>query len=1263
MTHAKRLNKNKEKVVTNVFRDTVYDNQGRVVASTVPYFEGEDIQWNRVEYDVLGRVVKESQPSPRGAIVTTTEYNGFSATTHSPKGHTKTIYKNALDQTIKVVENDGSEVEFSYDALGNLVKTVTNGAVSSKLKYDEFSRKVSMEDQTLGKWSYDYNAFGELVSQTDAKGETSRLSYDKLGRVVKKVEGGKTTTFTYDTAKNGKGKLASSDNGEVRKTYEYDSLGRLTTKTQSIDDQHFETNYAYNSASQISQIAYPSGLRMKYEYDMNGLIKSVGIPQKDIWTEEFLNLEEDLVKIARYIEELEKNATHAEERVQFYQDKAEYYSQLMETYSTKGDKYAKVVEELEQQRREITNRFNQYARKARAYREKANYFNRYFRNIVFTYVRSAGGYNYYRYQRCTSRNWKGHCKSYANYNFAVEKEVSTYTKHWSWKGRSFSWSGPFYGINLSYQYSKWASIYERRSQEFETKRREDLQSNATELEDAKKERDWYQKQARVARDNAKYYADLAAKEVQELKELNRKLESQRNAFVETQEQIEAIELDDSVYAVWAVANRNAKGQIEAEWYGNGYLTTRYYNADNTIDQIKTGVGKTLIRDIRYSYDARNNIVGKVDAINGTTESYSYDNMDRISSWEYNRKANEAKKLTALKMHRVYRYDANGNMVFKTGIGDMFYNDKNQIVSSSSSNDFSYDANGNMLSGNSKTYSYNAFNKVKQLNYQGGYQTFSYDESNELVKKVVNNEKTIYYVGKDYELELKKTSEGVDQIMRHNVIIDGKVVAVHKRTIKANKRKADKTAYIHKELLGSVDTVTDNTGAIVYRNEFTPYGENIANLQGNNSFKKRDLRGFTGHRQIAEANIINMNARLYDPELGRFTSADTMIPDPLNAMAYNRYMYVYGNPIKYEDPSGHFGFTLFAIGAAIFTVGATTDDPTIAKVATFVGSVMMGGADMGLSATAQGAVTGFTTSFISTGGDLEEGVQGAITSAISAGLAEGIGHGFDGSGEGYFASGSLGRMASHGLAQGFVSKLRGQSFRSGFISGFIGSATGRVTEALGFNGRSDGDRIGSTAIVAIFGGLASEATGGDFAEGALRAAFVHLYNDILDYIPKEGNSAEKKYVALRVLNTVARTLAGQPLPKAGNAAEKKYVVLKYANTMSRAMTKTYLKTKPFSFPKSYYRGIGTNMFDRMTGDIVKGWGNAHPAFKAVGYTAGFITLPAFAYGGEVAYYQGMANPELVYGGIDFAESIAYDSPASSFAGASGDLLKNIIDIIP
>jgi RHS repeat-associated protein len=47
-----------------------------------------------------------------------------------------------------------------------------------------------------------------------------------------------------------------------------------------------------------------------------------------------------------------------------------------------------------------------------------------------------------------------------------------------------------------------------------------------------------------------------------------------------------------------------------------------------------------------------------------------------------------------------------------------------------------------------------------------------------------------------------------------------------------------------------------------------------------------------------------NARYYDPELGSFLSPDTLVPDPTNLHDYNRYMFVRGNPMMYNDPTGH-----------------------------------------------------------------------------------------------------------------------------------------------------------------------------------------------------------------------------------------------------------------------------------------------------------------------------------------------------------------------
>jgi len=62
--------------------------------------------------------------------------------------------------------------------------------------------------------------------------------------------------------------------------------------------------------------------------------------------------------------------------------------------------------------------------------------------------------------------------------------------------------------------------------------------------------------------------------------------------------------------------------------------------------------------------------------------------------------------------------------------------------------------------------------------------------------------------------------------------------------------------------------------------------------------------FTGQREEATIALYFYNARWYDPALGRFAQPDTLVPDPGNPQALNRYTYVNNNPLKYTDPSGH-----------------------------------------------------------------------------------------------------------------------------------------------------------------------------------------------------------------------------------------------------------------------------------------------------------------------------------------------------------------------
>jgi len=62
--------------------------------------------------------------------------------------------------------------------------------------------------------------------------------------------------------------------------------------------------------------------------------------------------------------------------------------------------------------------------------------------------------------------------------------------------------------------------------------------------------------------------------------------------------------------------------------------------------------------------------------------------------------------------------------------------------------------------------------------------------------------------------------------------------------------------------------------------------------------------FTGQRLDDSTGLYYYGARYYDPALGRFIAPDTIVPEPGNPQALNRYAYVYNNPVRYTDPTGH-----------------------------------------------------------------------------------------------------------------------------------------------------------------------------------------------------------------------------------------------------------------------------------------------------------------------------------------------------------------------
>ena len=63
--------------------------------------------------------------------------------------------------------------------------------------------------------------------------------------------------------------------------------------------------------------------------------------------------------------------------------------------------------------------------------------------------------------------------------------------------------------------------------------------------------------------------------------------------------------------------------------------------------------------------------------------------------------------------------------------------------------------------------------------------------------------------------------------------------------------------------------------------------------------------FTGQREESSIGLYYYGARWYDPALGRFIQPDTIVPNPGDAQAFDRYAYVLNNPLRYSDPTGHY----------------------------------------------------------------------------------------------------------------------------------------------------------------------------------------------------------------------------------------------------------------------------------------------------------------------------------------------------------------------
>jgi len=140
-----------------------------------------------------------------------------------------------------------------------------------------------------------------------------------------------------------------------------------------------------------------------------------------------------------------------------------------------------------------------------------------------------------------------------------------------------------------------------------------------------------------------------------------------------------------------------------------------------------------------------------------------------------------------------------------------------------------------------------------------------------------------------------------QTVRKNYHLGGQLVAT---------RRGDEVYFIHgdhpstalRACLGSTSLTTDINGTVVAETRYLPYGEERWTA---GDAQPTDFT-FTGQRAERGFGLMDYKARYYNPRLGRFISADSIVPEPGNPQSLNRYSYVLNRPLQGGDPTGHQG---------------------------------------------------------------------------------------------------------------------------------------------------------------------------------------------------------------------------------------------------------------------------------------------------------------------------------------------------------------------
>jgi len=111
-------------------------------------------------------------------------------------------------------------------------------------------------------------------------------------------------------------------------------------------------------------------------------------------------------------------------------------------------------------------------------------------------------------------------------------------------------------------------------------------------------------------------------------------------------------------------------------------------------------------------------------------------------------------------------------------------------------------------------------------------------------------------------------------------------------------QAGKVTYVYTDPQGTPLAEADANGNVTATFDYRPYGSIAMGAAP-------DGPSYTGHVNDPDIGLVYMQARYYDPSVGRFMSRDRIPPKPGDIFSFGRFTYVDNNPMSRVDPTGDY----------------------------------------------------------------------------------------------------------------------------------------------------------------------------------------------------------------------------------------------------------------------------------------------------------------------------------------------------------------------